>query len=146
MIVKEGEPVRQSLVQRIFNPGTGSMLVRNTVVSTGTFLFGLALMTAMIEWGGADQTIAAGASFMVATSIHYIFGRVWIFSGTERPVVSGYAYFLINALVGLIATMTLFEWLTHILPAHYVVSRIIASLFAGLAMFLSNAMLNFRQV
>lgn len=122
------------------------MLVRNTVVGCGTFLFGLALMAAMVEWANSDQTIAAGVSFLVATSIHYVFGRIWIFAGSDRAIISGYAYFLINAGVGLVATMALFEWLSDLLPTHYIVSRVIASVFAGLAMFLSNAVLNFRRV
>lgn len=131
---------------RLFKAEAGAMLVRNTVVSTGTFLTGLGIMWLLVEWLHVDKRAAAAISFAAATSIHYVFGRTWIFRGTERPVASGYLYFFINAGVGLVLTVLLFDLFLALIPAHYIVSRIVASVFAGLAMFLLNAMLNFRRL
>lgn len=120
------------------------MLVRNTVVSTGVFLGGLAAMWAMVEKGGIDEVLATGISFILANSVHYIFGRLWIFAGTKRQVASGYAIFLVNALVGLFITVSLFWLLTELTSMHYLVARVVVSVFAGLAMFALNAVINFR--
>lgn len=120
------------------------MLVRNTVVSTGVFLLGLGVLWLLVEHQDMDTLIATAISFLVATTLHYALGRTWIFKGTERAVVPGYGYFLVNALIGLAVTMILMAMLLPLL--HYLVARVIVSVFAGLAMFLLNGILNFRRI
>ena len=134
------------MLRRFFKRRVGWMLVRNTVVSTGVFLLGLVLLWAMVEKGAFDPTLATGISFLISTSIHYVFGRIWIFRGTDRAVGSGYAIFLGNALMGLTITVSFFWLLTTYTPMHYLVARVLVSVFAGLAMFALNATLNFRRV
>lgn len=111
-----------------------------------TFLFGLALMWVLVELLGTNKVFAAGASFLAATSLHYVFGRSWIFRGTERAVATGYGYFLINAAIGLTLTVSLFAALISWTSVNYLVARVIVSIFAGLVMFLLNAVLNFKQL
>jgi len=136
-----------SLSARLLSGETGWMLVRNTVVSTGVFLLGLGLLWVMVERGGVDTLVATGISFLIATTLHYVLGRAWIFSGTERPVVTGYGFFLVNAAIGLVLTVGLMALLLSILPDRfYLIARIIVSVFAGLAMFLLNGILNFRRI
>lgn len=134
------------MLKRFWNRRAGGMLWRNTVVSTGVFLGGLALLWLLVEFHGVDPTIATGVSFMLATSVHYVFGRSWIFSGTERKLASGYAIFFVNAIVGLLVTVGLFWVMTEFTPINYIAARIIVSVFAGLAVFALNAVLNFRQL
>ena len=122
------------------------MLWRNTVVSTGVFLLGLVLLWGMVEQAGVDPVVATGLSFLIANSIHYVFGRTWIFAGTQRKVTTGYALFLGNAMVGLAITVSLFWLLTEFSPMNYLVARVIVSVFAGLAIFALNAVITFRQV
>ena len=122
------------------------LLTRNTVVSLFTFLFGLLVMWLLVERLEANKIIAAGVSFFLATSLHYGFGRSWIFRGTERGLASGYGYFFINALVGLALTVSLFAALIRWSSINYLVARIIVSIFAGFVMFLLNARLNFKQL
>jgi putative flippase GtrA len=137
----------QSLTTRLFSGNTAWMLVRNTIVSTGVFLLGLGLLWVMVERGGVDTLVATGVSFLIATSLHYALGRAWIFSGTDRPVVTGYGFFLVNAAIGLTVTVGLMAMLLAILPDRfYLVARVIVSVFAGLAMFLLNGILNFRRI
>jgi putative flippase GtrA len=88
---------------------------------------------------------AAGLSFMASNSIHYLFGRAWIYRGTDRKVVAGYAYFLGNAVIGLAVTVALFAGFMAI-GMHYIVARIVTSIFAGLVLFLLNSILNFRSL
>jgi len=122
------------------------LLARNTAVSVLTFLLGLAVMWLLVEVLKVNKVLAAGASFLGATSLHYFLGRNWIFRGTARAVVSGYGYFLINAGIGLVLTVALFAALISWTPVNYLVARIVVSVFAGLVMFLLNAMLNFKQL
>ncbi|MBX7533438.1 GtrA family protein [Qipengyuania sp. 1XM1-15A] len=134
------------MLKRFFKRRVGWMLVRNTVVSTGVFLLGLLVLWGMVEQAGVDPVVATALSFILSNSIHYVLGRTWIFAGTDRAVASGYALFLANAMVGLAVTVSLFWLLTTFTPMHYLVARVLVSVFAGLAMFALNATINFRQV
>jgi len=131
---------------RFFTRPAGRMLLRNTVVSTGVFLLGLAVLWVLVEKAGINAVLATGLSFLVANSIHYIFGRTWIFAGSDRKLSTGYAIFLMNAMIGLAVTVGLFWVLTELTPMNYLVARVIVSVFAGLAVFGLNASINFRQV
>lgn len=122
------------------------MLLRNTVVSCLVFAFSLALLWLLVETMRFDKVLAAALSFVAASSVHYAFGRAWIFRGTERGVTAGYAYFLVNAGVGLVITVTLYAAFLRFTSINYLVARTIVSVFAGLAMFVLNATLNFRRL
>ena len=135
-----------SVIGRFWKRRVGWMLVRNTIVSTGVFLLGLGLLWALVEQAGLDATLATAIGFIVSNSIHYVFGRTWIFRGADRAVTVGYALFLSNALVGLAITVSLFWVLITFTPIHYLAARVIVSIFAGLAMFALNATITFRQV
>jgi putative flippase GtrA len=126
--------------------GGGTLLARNTVVSILTFVVGLALMWVLVELAAANKVFSAGASFLAASSIHYAFGRSWVFRGTERGLATGYGFFLINAAIGMALTVSIFAALISWTSMNYLVARILVSLFAGLAMFVLNATLNFKQI
>jgi putative flippase GtrA len=133
-------------VNRLISRKAGGMLARNTVVSCAVFAFDLALLWALVRFLGMDKILGAGVAFVAANTIHYGFGRSWIFRGTERGVASGYAFFLINAVVGLAITLVLFAALLRWTPINYLVGRTLVSVVAGLAVFLLNAILNFRRL
>ncbi len=137
---------RRGVFARFFTRRAGGMLWRNTVVSTGVFLVGLGALWLMVEQAGVDPVLATALSFLIANSIHYIFGRTWIFAGSQRRLATGYALFLANAMVGLAVTVALFWALTHWTPMNYLVARVVVSVFAGLAVFALNAVVNFRQL
>ena len=90
--------------------------------------------------------LMAAIGFLTSNSLHYALGRSWIFRGTDRAIGSGYLIFLVNAGVGMAITILLFAALLKWTAIHYLVARVIVSVFAGLAMFVLNAVLNFRQV
>lgn len=140
------ETPKRGLVARLITPRVGAMLVRNTIVSTSVFLLGLALLWALVQGAGINAVLAAAIGFLVANSLHYALGRAWIFRGTERGLRSGYLLFLVNSGVGMAITVALFAALLHFTAIHYLVARVVVSVFAGLAMFVLNAVLNFRQV
>lgn len=139
-------PARPALAKRLFSLRGATLLIRNTVVSTGAFAIGLLLMWGLVQGFGVDEYIAAALSFLVANSFHYLFGRLWIFAGTGRGIGAGYLYFFINAGIGLAVTMALFALFAEVAGLHYLLARIVASLFAGLTMFALNAVLNFKSL
>src|ERR1700740_3671374 len=98
----EGQP---PLFRRLMSRRGGAMLARNTVVSTSVFVIALGILWAFVAWSGLGKLSAAAVGLLVANTLHYIIGRVWIFQGTERGVVLGYAYFLVNAGIGMAVTM-----------------------------------------
>ncbi len=131
---------------RFWNRRVGGMLFRNTVVSCSVFLVGLGVLWVLVEYAHMDEVIAAGVGFIIANSLHYLLGRYWIFAGSQRELGKGYLLFLINSGVGLAVTMGLFWLLITFTPMHYLLVRIVVSVFAGLLVFALNAALNFRQV
>lgn len=133
------------LLRRLLTLRVAGQLVRNTIVSCVCFAFDLLLLWAFVEYLGMNKLFAAAIAFLIATSLHYAFARGWIFKGTEQALGRGYAWFLVNAGVGLVLTIALF-WAFMAIGFHYLVARVIASVFAGLTVFLLNAVFNFRSV
>jgi putative flippase GtrA len=119
---------------------------RNTVVGTAVFLLGLVLLWLLVEFAHVQTTLAAGITFLIANTLHYALGRTWIYRGTKRRVIPGYGFFLFNAIVGLTITLSLFELFIRYTDVHYLAARTLVSVVAGLAMFLLNAVLNFRKL
>ena len=137
---------RNSWAKRLWSRNAAVLLGRNTAVSIGVFLLGLAMLWALVELGRMDKTLATGLTFMIATTLHYALGRTWIYRGTTRTIVPGYGYFMVNAGIGLVLTVILFDALIQATNIHYLVIRIAVSVIAGLVMFLLNAVLNFRRL
>ncbi|WP_454883379.1 GtrA family protein [Sphingomonas oryzagri] len=133
------------LARRLWSRKAAAMLGRNTVVSCLCFAFDLLLLWALVRlsWG---KLPAAALGFVAANTLHYALGRTWIFRGTERGFKAGYVFFLINAVVGLAVTVTLYAAFLRYTPMNYIVARILVSVFAGLAVFVLNAVLNFRRL
>ncbi|NVE95764.1 GtrA family protein [Altererythrobacter lutimaris] len=144
--LSQAELPKGSLLSRLLRVRVGWMLVRNTVVSSGVFLIGLGVLWLLVERAGMDEVPASGIGFVVANSLHYILGRAWIFRGTTRGVASGFALFLVNGLIGLGITMALMAVLLALTPINYLVARVLVSVFAGLTIFVLNAVWNFRRV
>jgi putative flippase GtrA len=136
----------EGLVARLMSLRVAAIFARNTVVSCAVFTLDLAILWAFIQLLGMQRLLAVAIAFLIANTIHYALGRLWIFRGTTRAVASGYAYFIINAGVGLVLTVALFAVFFDLAGMHFIVARIVASIFAGLAVFLLNAILNFKSV
>ena len=131
---------------RLISWRLAKLLSQNTIVSCATFLFDMLFLWVLVQFLHVGKYPATAIGFVVATSLHYAVARIWIFRGTTRKVASGYIYFLINATVGLVATMAFFALFAGLLGMNYLVARVVASVFAGLAAFLLNAVLNFKSL
>ena len=135
-----------SLHRRLLSRRAAHLLAQNTVVGTLAFIVGLGLMWLFVDGLSIDEVAAAALSFLAATSLHYVIARAWVFRGTKRKLVLGYGYFLVNAGVGLLFTVTLFAALMRWTSMNYLIARTVVSLFAGLAIFVLNALLNFKRL
>lgn len=134
------------LFSRLISVRVGAMLVRNTIVSCSVFTIGLFVLWVLVKFAGIDKVVAAGVGFIIAATLHYILGRSWIFRGTDRGFRKGYILFLVNSGIGLLLTTGLYALLLNWTEVNYLFARIIVSLFAGLMVFMLNALFNFRQV
>lgn len=141
-----GRTPSERLFTRLFSRRTAAMLGRNTIVSSMVFLISIGLLWALVEFLDTDEVLAATIGFLAANTIHYILGRTWIFRGTDRTLAKGYFYFLVSSGIGLFLTITLYAAMLQYTPIHYLVARVIVSVFAGLAMFAFNATINFRRL
>lgn len=140
------ELARNGIFERLLSRNAAVLLARNTAVSILVFLLGLGLLWLLVERAGFSKIGAAAAGFITANSLHYALGRAWIYRGTERGLVPGYAFFIVNGLIGLGITLFLFGAFLRYTSVHYLVARILVSVIAGLVMFLLNAILNFRKL
>ena len=134
------------VVNRFLSFRVGAMLVRNTIVSSFTFILGLGVLWLLVDRAKMNPVVAAGISFVIANSLHYALGRSWIFRDSPRGLRAGYALFLVNAGIGLGLTMGLYAAMLHFTDSGYLFARVIVSVVAGLVVFLLNAVLNFQQV
>jgi len=110
------------------------------------FLPGLLLLWLLVEFAHVHKLLATGITFLIANTLHYALGRAWIYRGTERRVIPAYGFFLFNAVVGLAVTIGLFDLFIRYSEVHYLAARTLVSVVAGVAMFLLNAILNFRKL
>ena len=131
---------------RFLNRRVGAMLLRNTVSSSLSFLVSIGVLWLLVTYADMDEVLAAAIGFVTAQSVHYALARGWIFPESDRAVGTGYVIFLANAGLGMAITVSLYTLLLDWTGMNYLVARVLVSVVAGLAMFLSNATLNFRKV
>jgi len=131
---------------RLLNREGSVLFIRNAAASTLSFVFDLLLIWIMIERMGFNRLTAVAIGFVLANAFHYVLARAWVFRGTLRGLVSGYLYFLGNALFGLAIILSAFALLTDLLGVPYMLARVAASLCAGTVVFVLNATLNFRRL
>jgi putative flippase GtrA len=132
--------------QRIFTRRVGGMLARNTVSSSLSFLVSISVLWVLVTFADLEEVFAAAIGFIFAQSMHYALARGWIFPGSERAITTGFVLFLLNAALGLAITVGLYAALLEWTSIDYLVARVLVSVFAGLAMFLANATINFGKV
>ena len=135
-----------NLVSRLTEWRTAVLFGRNTIASFFAFGLDVALLWLLVEHFGWVHLPAAAISFIIAMTLHYVLSRLWVFKGTERGVAQGYAYFLINAGIGLVVTLGAFFALMEFTDLYYLVSRVLASVVAGVLVFGLNAVFNFKAV
>lgn len=144
--VSSGQSDGGTFRERLLNRRGSILYIKNAAASTLSFLLDLLLIWVMIDHLGLNKLMAVVIGFVLANAFHYFLARVWVFRGTLRGLVSGYVYFLGNALLGLAIILGAFVLLTNGFGVPYMIARVIASLCAGTVVFVLNATMNFRRL
>lgn len=118
--------------------------IRYSTVGVGTFALDLGLLFLFTDYLGIHYLLSAGLAFVVAVTLNYILSRRHVFSETERPLASGYAYFVGIAFLALVAIIMLMYLAVDILHLNYLVSRIFIAGMVGIGTYLMNLYFNFR--
>ncbi len=119
-------------------------LSKYTVAGSSTFFIDIALLYLLSTLTNIDQTILIISTYLVGSTLNYLFCYYWVYRGTLRRKSHGYVYFLLLGLVTLLLIVTA----TNTLVTHYSISLIVARIGVGIAVgcinFLLNTFLNFK--
>jgi putative flippase GtrA len=123
-------PVAISSVLTREGQGWGSQLVRYTLMSTGSFLFDLGILTALVEWGETDPVVASIVGYLCAIVIDYVISIHWVFA--DRAFDDRRAFelgtFTAIGIAGL-GVNTVVMWLVaSVLGVHYAIAKLVAGL------------------
>lgn len=113
-------------------------------VGVSTLSFDLLLLVVLTEFLHVPYYLATPSAFLVAVTINYVVSRKHVFAGTERGLRTGYAYFIVFALIGSAVTtlgVTLLVTYAHL---YYLVARVVVAGFVGIGTYLSNLFFNFK--
>ena len=118
--------------------------LKYAAVTLPTFSFDLALLFVLVHFLSFHYLPAAIIAFVAATTANYILSRRFVFVGTNRPVASGYIYFLSIATLGVGLVASSMWVLVGLLHLNYIASRICVALAEGTWNYLMNLRFNFR--
>ena len=115
-----------------------------TFVGTSTFAFDLALLFVLTELFHLNYLISAGAAYLIAITINYVFSRRYVFAGTLRSVHAGYVIFLLIAGAGLLIVTGLMYVFVQKFGFNVFVSRVLIAGVVGIWNYLMNLYVNFK--
>ncbi|MGH8558216.1 MAG: GtrA family protein [Methylococcales bacterium] len=118
--------------------------IKYASVGFSTFLFDLFLLFIFIDILAWNYVVATAVAFLIAVSVNYCVSRRYVFRGTLRDVHSGYAVFILIALIGLGVVTGGMMVLVGILGWHYAISRILIAGIVGMWNYLMNLYVNFK--
>jgi len=113
-------------------------------IGVSTFLFDLGLLYVFIEFFHINYLIAAGAAFVIAVSINFLFSRHFVFQGSHRSMEAGYVIFLTIAGTGLLFVVGLMHVAVGLLGFPILISRVGVAGVVGMWNYLMNLFVNFK--
>lgn len=127
----------------LLTPGVRRFL-RYAAVGVSTLTFDLVLIALLTQVFGVPYYLSTPLGFLIAVSINYFLSRRLVFTGTERPLHHGYAYFIAIALVGATAITGAVYLLVTYAGLYYLIARVLVAGVVGIANYLTNLHFNFR--
>ncbi len=118
--------------------------VRYTFIGVSTFLIDLVILFVLASIFSINYLVAVGAGFFLAVSLNYFLSREFAFKYSDRSVMSGYAYFLKFAFVGMIVTITGVAFLVTYAEVQYLLARVVVAVAVGMANYAANLFINFK--
>jgi putative flippase GtrA len=114
------------------------------VVGSSTFAFDLALLFLFADIFRINYVISAGAAYLAAITINYIFSRRYVFTGTLRSAHVGYAIFLLIAGIGFLLVTSFVYIFVQVFGLDLFVSRILVAGIVGVWNYFMNLYVNFK--
>jgi putative flippase GtrA len=118
--------------------------LRYALVGASTLAFDLCLLYIATSILGIPYYFSTPATFLIAVSINYFISRRFVFYGTKRSIHHGYAYFIIVALLGALATTGLVALLVSFAHLYYLLARVLVAGVIGIVNYLFNLHVNFK--
>ena len=120
-------------------------LGRYTFVGAIAFAFDFVSLFALTHFGGVHYLVAAGISFLIGLFVNYALSIKWVF--TRRSIGDKRIEFLLFAGIGLagLGLNELLIWIfTEIARLHYLVSKIVSTVFVYFGNFFARKYSLFR--
>jgi len=127
-------------------PHSVRRFLRYALVGGTTFGFDLVLLYIVTTYLSVPYYVATPGAFLIAVSINYLISRRHVFAGTERPLHSGYVYFITFALIGAGITTLGVTVLVTYAGLYFMLARILVAFLVGTLNYLSNLFFNFKVV
>ncbi|MEK7639454.1 MAG: GtrA family protein [Patescibacteria group bacterium] len=119
--------------------------IKYTTVGTGTYLFDVFLIYLFRTFGHLPDGTAVALGFIIAVSVNFLFSYFWVFQGTRRTKLLGYAYFVGLATIGLFIIVNGTLYLHQNLNLNLYLARTIIAGLVGTMNFLINTFFNFKM-
>lgn len=113
-------------------------------VGISTFFIDFLILYTMTTWGEVHYPIAAGVGFLIGISLNYILSQRYVFRYSARKFPQGYAYMVLAAAVGMLATTGLTVLLVEMAGIYYLTARVMVAGLVGIGNYLFNLYLNFK--
>lgn len=118
--------------------------VKYTVLGVLAFSFDLGLLYIGNTVIGLHYALAVPTAFLIATSLHYLALRYFVFADTERGHGAGYVYFLSIMILNAVVITIIIAGLIEYFMINLYVARIGVGACFGLLSFFLNSRYNFK--
>ena len=125
-----------SVIEHLLKNKTNNTLIqlfRYTFVGGIAFIFDFSTLYILTEYFNIHYLISAAIAFLLGLTINYFLSIMWVFQ--KRSLKSKYIEFIVFALIGIIG-LTLNEFIiwffTEIVNIHYLLSKLISTVFVYL--------------
>jgi putative flippase GtrA len=118
--------------------------VSYSLVGISTYILDIALLFLLLNTTTLSQPIAIGTSFFVGVTSNFLLCYYWVYRGTQRDQLLGYAIFAGLATLGVILVTLTTEWFATTWGMNVYVARTVVATFVGLINFSINTFFNFR--
>lgn len=124
--------------------GNLKRFLKYSMIGVSTLLFDLLLLTVFIDVLQLEYYFATPIAYAIAVSINYLISRRYVFVGSARDMKTGYVFFILIAVVGMLFVTAGMYVLINYFSFHYLVSRILVAALAGIWTYLMNFFVNFK--
>lgn len=124
--------------------GMINKLFKYGLVGGSTFLVELFILYFLLKYTNIHYSVAITLLFILATISNYLLSRAFVFKEASRGWKTGYLFFLLIAIIGLLLTLGIVAFMVEMLNIDVLISRIVAVALVYLWNFGANQYFNFK--